>query len=114
VAEYSQYLGATVTVQYRLGDILLSATGVFVGDSGRSIFLEQHLEQRGRRNYFRWEIPYPNIHTIEQRSDAEVETPGQNVQAAEESRVRAAAAGAGPSRSSAPPILPLSQPPKTA
>jgi hypothetical protein len=65
VATYAQFLGVVVKVQYRLGDILLSATGTFVGDSGRSIFLEQHVEQRGKRNYFRWEIPYPYIHKIE-------------------------------------------------
>ncbi len=65
MAVYSQFLGCRVTVQYRAGDILLTATGSFVGDSGRSIFLEQHIEQRGKRNYFRWEIPYPYIHHLE-------------------------------------------------
>ena len=65
MAAYSRFLGGTVKVQYRLGDVLLSASGTFVADSGRSIFLEQHLEQRGKRNYFRWEIPYPYIYRIE-------------------------------------------------
>ena len=64
MAEYSQFLGCRVTVRYRVGEMLLCATGTFSGDSGRSIFLEQHLEQRGRK-YFRWEIPYPYIHRIE-------------------------------------------------
>jgi hypothetical protein len=32
-----------------------------VGDTGRSIFLEQNLEQRGQHRHFRWEIPYPCI-----------------------------------------------------
>jgi len=64
VAAYSQFLGAAVKVHYRLGDILLSASGTFVADSGRSIFLEQHVEQRGKLNYFRWEIPYRYIHRI--------------------------------------------------
>lgn len=64
MAFYANFLGRNVTVSYRISDILLPASGTFVGDSGRSIFLEQHLEQRGRVNYFRWEIPYQNIHRI--------------------------------------------------
>lgn len=65
MAAYSHFLGSAVKVQYRLGDVVLSASGTFIGDSGRSVFLEQHLEQRGKRNYFRWEIPYPYILRIE-------------------------------------------------
>ena len=65
VAEYSQFLGRRVTVRYRLGEVLLSASGTFSADSGRSIFLEQSLEQRGGRKYFRWEIPYPYIYRIQ-------------------------------------------------
>lgn len=71
MAAYSHFLGSAVKVQYRLGDIFLSASGTFVADSGRSIFLEQHVEQRGKRNYFRWEIPYPHIHRIELLQAAE-------------------------------------------
>jgi len=59
-------------VEYRVGDVLLIAAGTFVGDCGRSIFLEQHLEMEGRRNYFRWEIPYPYIHHIEEKIESEV------------------------------------------
>src|SRR5271167_3365634 len=66
MASYSQFLGRNVTVQYRVGDVLLPASGIFAADSGRSIFLEQHIEQRGKRNYFRWEIPYQYIHRIEE------------------------------------------------
>jgi hypothetical protein len=64
MAEYSRFLGRKVTVRYRVGEMLLSASGTFAADSGRSIFLEQHLEQRGQK-YFRWEIPYPYIYRIE-------------------------------------------------
>lgn len=71
MAVYSHFLGNAVKVQYRLGDIFLTASGTFVADSGRSIFLEQHVEQRGKRNYFRWEIPYPHIHRIELLQTAE-------------------------------------------
>jgi len=114
VAAYSHYLGATVTVQYRLGDIQLSATGVFVGDSGRSIFLEQHLEQRGRLNYFRWEIPYGNIHSVETVCATEAETRSEDNGESERPRVNAAAAGAGNSCTTSPGVLSLPQPPKTA
>jgi hypothetical protein len=75
MASYTQFLGLIVTVQYRAGDMLLSAYGSFVGDSGRSIFLEQHVEQRGKRSYFRWEIPYQYIHRIAVDSRSE-EAPG--------------------------------------
>jgi hypothetical protein len=65
MAEYCQFLGRRVTVRYRLGAVLLSASGIFSADSGRSIFLEQSLEQRGTRKHFRWEIPYPYIYRIQ-------------------------------------------------
>ncbi len=71
MASYSHFLGRRVTVQYRAGDILVPASGTFVADSGRSIFLEQHIEQRGKRNYFRWEIPYGYLQRIEEMSDPE-------------------------------------------
>jgi hypothetical protein len=71
MASYANFLGRKVTVSYRVSDILLPASGTFVGDSGRSIFLEQHVEQRGRVNYFRWEIPYQNIHRIAEAEDQE-------------------------------------------
>jgi len=71
MASYSQFLGRSVTVQYRVGDILLPASGLFAADSGRSIFLEQHIEQRGKRSYFRWEIPYQYIHRIEEVAEPE-------------------------------------------
>jgi hypothetical protein len=70
MASYSRFLGREVTVQYRVGDVLLPASGTFAADSGRSIFLEQHIEQRGKRNYFRWEIPYQFIHRIEQAKES--------------------------------------------
>ena len=70
MARYSAFLGRRVEVQYRAGDILLPASGTFVADSGRSIFLEQHFEQRGQEKQFRWEIPYQYIVRI-QDLDAE-------------------------------------------
>ena len=71
MARYSAFLGRRVEVQYRAGDILLPASGTFVADSGRSIFLEQNLELRGQPKHFRWEIPYQYIVKIEQKPDTE-------------------------------------------
>jgi hypothetical protein len=65
MARYSAFLGRRVEVQYRAGDILLPASGTFVADSGRSIFLEEHFEQRGQEKQFRWEIPYQYIVRIQ-------------------------------------------------
>jgi hypothetical protein len=69
MARYSAFLGRRVEVHYRAGDILLPASGTFVADSGRSIFLEQHLEKRGQRKQFRWEIPYQYIVRLEEVKD---------------------------------------------
>jgi hypothetical protein len=70
MARYSSYLGRRVEVQYRAGDILLPASGTFVADSGRSIFLEQNFEQRGQHKHFRWEIPYQYLVRIEEKPDS--------------------------------------------
>jgi hypothetical protein len=69
MARYSAFLGRTVEVQYRAGDILLPASGTFVADSGRSIFLEQSFEQRGTQRNFRWEIPYQYIVRLQEKSE---------------------------------------------
>ncbi|HVO57903.1 MAG TPA: hypothetical protein VMT51_09435 [Dongiaceae bacterium] len=112
MARYSAFLGRAVEVQYRAGDICLPASGTFVGDSGRSIFLEQHYEQHGQTKNFRWEIPYPCIVRLE-----EVEAPAPRppasvpavIQEAQPDALRANAARAG-----APSVLPLAHRPKTA
>jgi len=69
MARYSPFLGRKVEVHYRAGDILLPASGTFVADSGRSIFLEQHVIQRGQLRNFRWEIPYQYIVRLEEVKD---------------------------------------------
>src|ERR1700682_3308875 len=61
MARYSDFLRHKVEVLYRAGDIVLSASGTFVADSGRSIFLEQHFQQGSQSRHFRWEIPYQYI-----------------------------------------------------
>jgi hypothetical protein len=111
MASFAQFLGRKVTVQYRVGDVLLPASGTFAADSGRSIFLEQHVEQRGKRSYFRWEIPYQYIHRIEEAPEiAEQQTTPEPAPAEpENSQAASASAGIGQSSSSAASFLTLPQ-----
>jgi hypothetical protein len=67
MARYSALLGRRVEVQYRAGDIFLPATGTLAADSGRSIFLEEHVARGGKMKHFRWEIPYPCIIRITEK-----------------------------------------------
>jgi hypothetical protein len=130
MARYSSFLGRRVEVQYRASDTLLPASGVFVADSGRSIFLEESFEQRGQHRHFRWEIPYQFLVKIaltnvedsepsassddsgEQLEDANTEeaTPAADAAvrgvAASEKLFSSAAAGAGIS----PVLTPFSKP----
>jgi hypothetical protein len=114
VAAYSQFLGCRVTVRYRVGEILLTASGTFSADSGRSIFLEQHVEQRGVRKYFRWEIPYPYIYRIEAAAELEREGGEKSRDLQDQDVPKAAAAAAGESPSGASSVLPFPQRSKTA
>jgi hypothetical protein len=130
MARYSAFLGRRVEVHYRAGDILLPASGTFVADSGRSIFLEQHSIQHGQQKNFRWEIPYQYIVRLEEvkelpyppsssgttpppiaaTSRAKAAKPAASTEERESS---SAAAGAGASASGdASPVLPLGRPPK--
>jgi hypothetical protein len=109
MARYSAFLGRRVEVQYRAGEILLPASGTFVADSGRSIFLEQNFEQRGQHKHFRWEIPYQYLVRIQERPDAGVSANSSSASAAPKAPPEApvapkpdqeplsAAAGGGPS-----------------
>ena len=125
MARYSAFLGRRVEVQYRAGDILLPASGTFVADSGRSIFLEQHFEQRGSQKHFRWEIPYQYIVRLEEKpkpspaSDAAHGASSAAPASAEASAPSAdtrvqSPANATPSSGGAPALLPLQNRPKTA
>src|SRR5580765_3052342 len=112
MARYSALLGRAVDVQYRAGDICLPASGVFVGDSGRSIFLEQHYEQHGQLKNFRWEIPYQCIVRLE-GADVLLLASSTAIEMIEASStsdpaLQASAAHAG---GGAPPLLPLSHRP---
>ena len=114
MASFAQFLGRKVTVQYRVGDVLLPASGTFAADSGRSIFLEQHVEQRGKRSYFRWEIPYQYIHKIEEVDEIPEPPAAPKAVPAEPEISQASAASAGAILSpSAASLLALPQRPKT-
>jgi hypothetical protein len=116
MARYSAFLGRAVEVQYRAGDICLPASGTFVADSGRSIFLEQHYEQSGQQKNFRWEIPYQCIVRLEeveplpalQPSPDGAEALGMQPGPSEPLQASAAHASAGA------PLLPLTGRPETA
>lgn len=115
MARYSAFLGCPVEVQYRAGDICLPASGTFVGDSGRSIFLEQHYEQHGQPKNFRWEIPYQCIVRLEEsQSIAQAKLAPDleivEVSAAKTPGLQANAAHAG----GAAPLLPVPHRPETA
>src|SRR5579872_2808496 len=125
MARYSLFLGRRVEVQYRAGDILLPASGTFVADSGRSIFLEQHFEQRGSQKHFRWEIPYQYIVRIEEKTEPSAEPAGQSSPTAAAGAIIEASASSADanaqspasatgSAGGAPAILPLQNRPKTA
>lgn len=70
MAQYSALVGRRVEVQYRAGDVYLPATAILVADSGKSIFLEERLVQKGAVHAFRWEIPYPSIMRIRELPSA--------------------------------------------
>ena len=125
MARYSDFLGRRVEVQYRAGDILLPASGTFVADSGRSIFLEQHFEQRGTEKHFRWEIPYQYIVRIEEKPEPPPEPSGNTATAPGTATSAASSAASAEAKTEpkntstnsaggAPGILPLQHRPKTA
>jgi hypothetical protein len=105
----------------------LPASGTFVADSGRSIFLEQKFEQRGSQKHFRWEIPYQYIIRLEEKKEPSPEPSASSssspAPAAAPSAETSASNADPPVRNSAsslssggaaPAILPLQNRPKTA
>ena len=114
MARYSAFLGSFVDVQYRAGDICLPASGTFVADSGRSIFLEQHYEQHGQPKNFRWEIPYQCIVRLEESETFRTVASGRPAQQGECSAAphRELQASAHASAGASP--LPISHRPKIA
>ena len=116
MARYSGFLGRRVEVHYRAGDILLPASGIFVADSGRSIFLEQSFSQRGQPRHFRWEIPYQYIVRLEEKTEDEETADAERAKTSAlstESKDQVSRIAAGAS-ASAPGLLPIPHRPKTA
>jgi hypothetical protein len=111
MARYSQFMGRRVEVQYRAGDIVVPASGLFVADSGRSIFLEENLEQRGPK-HFRWEIPYQCLVKIEEATAAPAIPIAATAVVAETAKGRSEATAA--TAAAAGSLLSLSHKPKTA
>ena len=123
MARYSAFLGRRVEVQYRAGDIVLPASGTFVADSGRSVFLEQNFEQHGQHKHFRWEIPYQCVVRIAEKLDTSVavaaEVPEKSaeevpVEAKSDDEEPFSAAAAAAASGGAAALAPLSDPSKTA
>jgi len=116
MARYSGFLGRRVEVHYRAGDILLPASGTFVADSGRSIFLEQSFSQRGQQRHFRWEIPYQYIVRLEEKTadEEDADAGGAKASALNAERKNQVSRVAASASAGVPGLLPLPNPPKTA
>ena len=108
MARYPRLLGGSVEVLYRAGEAVLPASGTLVADSGRSIFLEQSIVQRGQAKHFRWEIPYQYIVRIEENSLQKLEAQKDSTGAARPQESARAAAAAVPG------LMPLTDKPKPA
>ncbi|HWQ03404.1 MAG TPA: hypothetical protein VNL38_02895 [Candidatus Nitrosotenuis sp.] len=70
MAKYSAHVGRRVDVTYRAGEIVQSARGTLVADTGRSIFLEESSTREGTRRTIRWEIPYQFILAVNESADS--------------------------------------------
>lgn len=116
MARYFAFLGRRVEVHYRAGDILLPASGTFVADSGRSIFLEQSFQQRGQEKHFRWEIPYQYIVRLEEKTDEDESAGAKTSKASPSSTApkNQASRAVASAPSGVPALLPISHRPKTA
>lgn len=59
--EFTSLIGKRVEVNYRAGDIRMTATGTLCIDSGEFIRIEDRLSHSGREKTVRLEIPYPSL-----------------------------------------------------
>jgi hypothetical protein len=89
MCRYHELLGRRVEVQYRAGDVILPATGWLAADSGKSIFLEEKLVQRGQVKTFRWEIPYTCILSLDENFAPVPVVPGENAEKVKTEKVSA-------------------------
>lgn len=58
---YSALIGKRVEVEYRAGDLHLSAIGTLVAAKEKSIFLEDCITQGEKSKTMRTEIPHVNV-----------------------------------------------------
>jgi hypothetical protein len=58
VQKFCSLIGKRITVDYRAGEIRLTATGMLAADSGTSIYLEDRFSQKGSEKTLRLGIPY--------------------------------------------------------
>ena len=63
---FTSLIGKRVEVNYRAGDIRMTATGTLAIDSGEFIRIEDRLTQSGREKTVRLEIPYPSLVRVRQ------------------------------------------------
>src|SRR5260370_23614796 len=112
---YCAFMRRRVEVHYSAGDIMMSASRIFVADACRSIFLEQSFVQRGQQKHFRWEIPYQYIvrlqEKVEDESGGSANAKASAISTELKDQVSSAAASAS---GGAPALLPLRNRPKTA
>lgn len=64
--EFTSLIGKRIEVNYRAGDIRMTATGTLTVDSGEFIRIEDRLSQSGREKTVRVEIPYPSLVRVRQ------------------------------------------------
>jgi hypothetical protein len=58
MARYESLVGKRVEAQYRAAEIQLSAIGILISDSGKSVILEDRFSAGGKDKTMRVEIPY--------------------------------------------------------
>jgi hypothetical protein len=58
VQKFCSLIGKRVSVDYRAGEIRLTAMGTLTADSGSSIYLEDRFSQKGSEKTLRLGIPY--------------------------------------------------------
>jgi len=68
MATFTSLVGKRVEVNYRAGDIRMTATGTLSIDTGEFIRLEDRFSHLGREKTVRLEIPYPSLVRIRQIS----------------------------------------------
>lgn len=61
IARYSSLIGKRVEVHYRAGELQFSAYGTLTSDDGKTISVEEHFVQEGKKKTLRVDIPYDYV-----------------------------------------------------